>query len=74
MMVAEDVGVRMMREYFEIEASKATPQYGFRKGLKLFGDKGYQVTKDKLKVKLLRRGCIDMLSSNNLTMDIRKQA
>ena len=27
MMVAEQAGVRMMKEYFEIEASKATPQY-----------------------------------------------
>ena len=32
MMVAEQAGVRMMKEYFEIESSKATPQYGFRKG------------------------------------------
>ena len=74
MIVAEEVGIRMMKEYFEIEASKATPQYGFRKGLKLFSDKGYQVTKDALKVNLLRIGFIDMLSSNNLTWDIRKQA
>ena len=41
MLVAEQAGVRMMKEYFEIEASKSSPQYGFRKGLKLFGDKGY---------------------------------
>ena len=47
-MAAEDVGVRMMKEYFEIEASKVTPQYGFRKGLKLFDVEGYQVTKDEL--------------------------
>ena len=40
MVVAEQAGVRMMKEYFEIEASKSTPQYGFRKGLKLFGDEG----------------------------------
>ena len=40
MVIAEQVGVRMMEEYFEIEASKATLQYGLRKGLKLFGDKG----------------------------------
>ena len=53
MMVAEQVGVRMMKEYFEIESLKATPQYGFRKGLKLFGDKGYQATKDELTVNLL---------------------
>ena len=40
MMVAEQKGVSMIKEYFEIEASKATPQYGFRKGLTLFRDKG----------------------------------
>ena len=62
MMVAERVGVRMMKEYFKIEASNATPQYGFRKGLKLFSDEGYQATKNELKVNLLERGCIDMLS------------
>ena len=39
----------MMNEYFEIEASKSTSQYRFRKGLKIFGDKGYQAAKDKLK-------------------------
>ena len=47
MVVAEQAGVQMMKEYFEIEASKSTPQYGFRKGLKLFGDEGYQATKDE---------------------------
>ena len=55
MVVAEQVRVRMMKEYFKIEESKATPQYEFRKGLKLFGDKGYQVTKNELKVNLLGR-------------------
>ena len=40
MIVAEQGKVQMMKEYFEIEVSKSTPQYGFRKGLKLFGDKG----------------------------------
>ena len=38
----------MMKEYFKIEASKSTPKYGFRKGLKLFGDEGYQAAKNKL--------------------------
>ena len=74
MMVVEQVGVRMMKEYFEIEASKATPQYGFRKGLTLFGDKGYEAAKNELKVNLLGRGCIIMLSWKNLTWDVRKQA
>ena len=74
MVVAEQVGVRMIKIHFEIEASKATPQYGFRKGLKLFGDKGYQAAKNELNVNLLRREYIDMLSWSDLTWDIRKQA
>ena len=74
MMVAEQVGVRMMKEYFKIEASKATPQYGLRKGLKLFSDKRYQAAKNELKVNLLGRGFINMLSWKDLTWDIRKQA
>ena len=45
MVIAEKVRVRVMKEYFKIEASKATPQYGFRKGPKLFGDKGCQAAK-----------------------------
>ena len=45
MIVAEQAGVRMMKEYFEIEASESTPQYGFRKGLKLSGDEGYQAAR-----------------------------
>ena len=53
MVAAKQAGVRMMKEYLEIEASKSTPQYGFRKGLKLFGDEGYQAAKDKLETNLL---------------------
>ena len=29
MMVAEQAGVKMMQEYFELEASKSTPMYGY---------------------------------------------
>ena len=74
MVVVEQVGVRMKKKYFEIEAPKSTPQYGFRKGLKLFGDQGYQAAKDKLKTNLLGRDCIDMLSCKDLTWNIRKRA
>ena len=64
----------MIKEYFEIEALKATPQYGFRKGLKLFGDNSYQAAKNELKVNLLGRGRINMLSWKDFTWDIIKQA
>ena len=62
MMVAKQVGVHMMKEYFEIEASKATHQYGFMKGLTLFCNKRYQAAKNELKGNLLGRGRINMLS------------
>ena len=48
MVIAKDVGDRMMKEYFEVEASKETPQYRFQKGLNLYGNEGYQAAKDKL--------------------------
>ena len=73
-MVAEQAGVCMMKEYFKIEVSKSTPLYGFRKGLKFFGDEGCQVAKNELKVNLLGRGCNDMLSWKDIMWDIRKQA
>ena len=38
MIIAKDVDARMMKEYFEIKVSKATPQYVFQKGLNLFGN------------------------------------
>ena len=74
MVVVKQAGVQLMKEYFKTEASKSKPQYGFRKGMKLFGDKGYQAAKDKLKINLLGRGCIGMLSWKDLTWDIQKQA
>ena len=70
MVVAKQAGARMMKEYFEIEASKSTPQYGFRKGLKLFGNEGYQAAKNELETNLLGGGCIDMLPRKDLMWDI----
>ena len=64
----------MMKEYFEIEASKSTPKYGFRKVLKLFDDEGYQAAKEELNASLLGSGCIDILSWKELTLDICKRA
>ena len=72
MMVAEQVDVHMMKKYFKIEASKSTPQYGFMKGLKFFGDEGYQAANNELKVNLFRRGCIDMLSWKDLTWVVQR--
>ena len=74
MIMVQDLGVRMMKEYFEIKTSKATLQYRFRKRLNLSSNEGYQATKDDLQKDLLERGYIDMLSTHSVTWDIRKQA
>ena len=62
MVVAEQVGVRMMKEYFEIWSIKSNTLIWIKEGMKLFGDKGYQAAKNELKVILLEIGYIDMLS------------
>ena len=74
MAMAKQAEVQMMKEYFKIELSKSTPQYGFRKGLQLFKDKGYQDAKTELEKNLLGRGCIDMLPRKGLMRDIQKRA
>ena len=73
MIMVQDLGVRMMKEYFEIKTSKATLQYRFRKRLNLSSNEGYQATKDDLQKDLLERGYIDMLSTHSVTWDIRKK-
>lgn len=45
----------------QIIASLATPQYGFKEGLQIFGNKRYNSTVKELKNNLIGRGCIKML-------------
>ena len=49
MLMEEQAGVKMTQEYFELEASKSTPMYGYQKGLKIFGDSGYQAMVKELR-------------------------
>ena len=74
MMVAEQAGIKMMQEYFELEASKSTPMYGLRKGLQIFGDSGYESTVKELRDNLIGRGCIDVLTEKETNWDMRKEA
>ena len=55
MIIAKDVGVRMMKKYFEIKVSKALPQNKFWKRLSLFSDEDYQAAKDEFGKNLLGR-------------------
>ena len=48
-MEAEKKVHNMMNEYYTMTASAATPQFGFAKGLKLFGKEGIETTYKELK-------------------------
>ena len=74
MLIAEQAGVKMMQEYFELEASKSTPMYGYRKGLKIFGDSGYQATVKELRDNLIGQGCSDVQTEKETTWDMQKRA
>jgi hypothetical protein len=58
--------------YSNIEASKSTPQYGFNRGLKEFGEFGYKATVKELNDNLLGIGAVRMLKPSELNENIRK--
>jgi hypothetical protein len=60
--------------YSNIEASKSTPQYGFNRGLKEFGELGYEATVKELDDNLLRMGAVRMLKPSEMNNKIRFEA
>ena len=57
LMDAEDKVVNILKNYSEMNASFSTQQFGFMKGLKLFGDAGYHATVKELEENLVD-GCL----------------
>ena len=70
MLMAEQAGVKMMQEYFELEVSESTLMYGYRKGLRIFGDPGYQATVKGLRYNLVGCGYIDVLTEKETTWNM----
>ena len=64
----------MLTDYSNLSASPNTPQYGFRKGMEIFEEDGYEVTVSKLKGNLVGRGCVNMLGKKEITGEIHKKA
>jgi hypothetical protein len=60
--------------YSNIEASKSTPQYGFNRGLKEFGELGYEATVKELDDNLLGMGAVRMLKPTEINRKIRFEA
>ena len=60
--------------YSNIEASKFTPQFGFNRGLKGFGELGYEATVKELDDNLLGMGVVRMLKPSEINKNIRYEA
>jgi hypothetical protein len=56
--------------YNNIEASKSPPQYGFNRGLKEFGQPGYEATVKELDENLLGMGAVRMLKPPEVNKNI----
>ena len=57
-------------EVNEQHASKATPQYGFHKGIKEFHDEGREATKQELYENLLGMDAVTMVKPKNLEPEL----
>ncbi len=71
---AEDTAAKLLKDYLQMNASFVTPQYGSEKGLKIFGNAGYDATEKELRENLIGCNCIKMLNKNELIDQIRKDA
>ena len=54
--------------------SLATPQYGFKKRLEIFGNDGYNATVKELRDNLIGRGCVNMLRKHEITKEVVSKA
>ena len=57
-------------EYGNLEATLSTPQYGFNKGMKVFGDEGYKAAIKELDENLIGRNVVRMLMKKEVTKEI----
>jgi hypothetical protein len=61
-----DYVLSTISSYNNIEASKSTSQYGFNRGLKEFGQPGYEATVKELDDNLLGMGAVPMHKPNEV--------
>jgi hypothetical protein len=60
----------VIKGYGNLEATLSTPQYGFRKGLIICGESGYDATVKELDENLIGRDVIQMLEPKSVTYDM----
>ena len=61
-------------EYGNLEATLSTPQYGFSKGLKVFGEEGRKAAIKELDENLIGRNVVRMLPKKEVTKEVWKKS
>jgi hypothetical protein len=56
--------------FTNFEASKSTPQYGFNRGMKEFGELGFEATMKELDDNLIGMDAVQMLKPNEVNKDV----
>jgi hypothetical protein len=56
--------------FTNFEASKSTPQYGFSRGMKEFGEIGFEATMKELDDNLIGMGAVRMLKPNEVNKNV----
>jgi hypothetical protein len=56
--------------FTNFKASKSTPQYGFNRGMKEFGELGFEATMKDLDDNLIGMGAVRMLEPNEVNKDV----
>ena len=65
---------KILSKLFELESSKATPPYGFNKGLKLLKEEGYEAIIKDLRDNLIGCDYANILERKNVLKEIRLKA
>jgi hypothetical protein len=56
--------------FTKFEASKSTPQYGFNRGMKEFGELGFETTMKELDDNLIGMGAVQMLDTSEVIKEV----
>jgi hypothetical protein len=56
--------------FTNFEPSKSTPQYGFNRGMKEFGELGFDATMKELDDNLIGMGAVQMLEPNEVNKEV----
>ena len=72
--IREYVVGSVIQHYGSLEVSLSTPQYGFKKGLEVFKDVGYDATLKELDKNLIGKNVLEMLPPKSITNEMMRMS